>query len=123
MNDLIKYGWIKRDLSDIKYKKEFLTISILMRTFKSQEIENFQYVLIDKYFIKENNLYFIGNNEIYSIDLNINFNQDIYKEPLVEYKKIKLISKYSINNILKYELISNQLKRDIRLNKILKSNI
>ena len=76
MNDLIKYGWIKRDLSDIKYKKEFLTISILMRTFKSQEIENFQYVLIDKYFIKENNLYFIGNNEIYSIDLNINFNQD-----------------------------------------------
>ena len=123
MNDLIKYGCIKRDLSDIKYKKEFLTISILMRTFKSQEIENFQYVLIDKYFIKENNLYFIGNNEIYSIDLNINFNQDIYKEPLVEYKKIKLISKYSINNIFKYELISNQLKRDIRLNKILKSNI
>jgi len=119
MINLVKYGWIKMDISDSIYKTKFHTISILMRTFKSQEIENFQYVLIDQYFIKEDNLYFIGNNEIYSINLNDYFHQDIYKDPEGDYKKIKFICKYNIENIFIYELISDQLRRDKILNVIL----
>ena len=57
MDDLIKYGWIERDLTNYEMGLVFLRISTLMRAYKSQEIENFQYVLIDKYFIdSENNL-------------------------------------------------------------------
>ena len=118
MIDLVKYGWIKRDISDSIYKTKFHTISILMTTFGSKD-ENFQYVLIDQYFIKEDNLYFIGNNEIYSINLNDYFHQDIYKDPEGDYKKIKFICKYNIENIFAYELISDQLRRDKRLNTIL----
>ena len=51
MIDLVKYGWIKRDISDSIYKTKFHTISILMTTFGSKD-ENFQYVLIDQYFIQ-----------------------------------------------------------------------
>ena len=120
MNELIEYGWIKRDLSDLKYKNKFHRISILMRIFKSQEIENFQYVLINEYFINKNNLYFIGNEEVYSIDLNDDFNIDIYKDTEGEYNKIKFICKYSIENIIKFELISNKHKRDKRIDEIIK---
>jgi hypothetical protein len=93
-----------------------------MRVYKSQEIKNFQYVLIDKYFIdSENNLYFLGNGQVYSIDLNDDF---CYKSDLEslenDYKKIKFICKYSINNIFKYELVSDKYKRDKRINEILK---
>ena len=109
MNNLIKYGWVKREFNTV-YKKRFQMISILMRIFKSQEIENFEYVLIDEYFIdKNNNLYFIGNNEVYSIDLNDDFNIDIYKDPEGDYKKIKFICEYNIDNIFKYEFESDEL--------------
>ena len=120
MNKLIDYGWTKRELSDTKYKKRFHRISILMRIFKSQEIDNFEYVLIDEYFIdNKNNLYFIGNNEVYCIDLNNDFDSDIYKDTKGDYDKIKFICEYSIENIVKFELISNELKRDKRINDII----
>ena len=122
MNDLIKYGWVERDLTNYEVGFVFLRISTLMRVYKSQEIKNFQYVLIDKYFIdSENNLYFLGNGQVYSIDLNDDF---CYKSDLEslenDYKKIKFICKYSINNIFKYELVSDKYKRDKRINEILK---
>jgi hypothetical protein len=120
MNELIEYGWIKRDLSDKKHKNKFQRISILMNAYKAQDIENFEYVLIDKYFIDKNNLYFIGNGEIYCIDLNDDFNIDIYKDPEGDYNKIKFICKYSIENIIKFELISNKYKRDKRIDEIIK---
>ena len=119
MTELINYGWIKRDPSNLKYKDKFHRISILMRIFKSQEIEDFQYVLINEYFINKNNLYFIGNNEIYTIDLNDDFNLDIYKDTKEDYDKIKFIAEYSIENIIKFELISNELKREKRINDII----
>lgn len=120
MSDLIKYGWIKREFNTV-YKKRFQRISILMRAYKPSEMENFEYVLIDEYFIdKNNNLYFIGNNEVYSIDLNDDFNMDIYKDPEGDYKKIKFICKFDMYNILKYELVSNKYKREKRINEILK---
>jgi hypothetical protein len=122
MDDLIKYGWVERDLTNYEVGFVFLRISTLMRVYKSQEIKNFQYVLIDKYFIdSENNLYFLGNGQVYSIDLNDDF---CYKSDLEslenDYKKIKFICKYSINNIFKYELVSDKYKRDKRINEILK---
>ena len=119
MQDLKKYGW-NDDKFDSIYKRKFQRISILMRIFKSQEIDNFEYVLIDKYFIDtKNNLYFIGNNEVYSIDLNDDFNLDINIDPKSDYNKIKFICKYSIENIIKFELISNELKRDKRIAEII----
>ena len=120
MNDLIKYGWIERDFTNYEMGFRFRTISILMRAYKSQEIDNFEYVLIDKYFIDNNNsLYFIGNNEIYSIYLNDNFNEDIYKDTEGDYKKIKFICEYTMYNVFKYELVSNKYKREKRINEIL----
>lgn len=124
MDDLIKYGWIERDLTNYEMGFRFRTISILMRAYKSQEIDNFEYVLIDKYFIDNNNsLYFIGNNEIYSIDLSDDFNIDIYRDPEGDYKKIKFICEYTMDNIFKYELVSNKYKREKRINEILDSRV
>lgn len=95
---------------------------MLIRIFKSQEIENFEYVIINEYFIDKNkNLYFIANNEVYSINLNDDFNFNNLKSSLeTDYIKIKFICEYSIDNIFKYELISNKYKREQRLNEILK---
>lgn len=76
-------------------------------------------MLIDEYFIDKNNsLYFIGNNEVYSIDLNDDFNFDNIDFEC-DYKKIKFICVYSLDNIFKYELISDKYKREQRLNEIL----
>jgi hypothetical protein len=121
MDDLIKYGWIERDLTNYEMGLVFLRISTLMRAYKSQEIENFQYVLIDKYFIdSENNLYFLGNSQVYNIDLNDDF---CYKSDLEslenDYKKIKFICEYTMYNVFKYELVSNKYKREKRINEIL----
>ena len=118
MHELINYGWLKREASDIKYKNKFQRISILMAAYKSLEIENFQYVLIEQYFISDNNLYFIGNDEIYSIDLNDDFNLDFYKDSKGDYDKIKFICKYSKENIIKFELLSNEFKREKRLKEL-----
>jgi hypothetical protein len=119
MNDLIKYGWIKAEFNTI-YKRKFHRISTLMRIFKSQEIDNFEYVLVDEYFIDKNNsLYFIANNEIYKIDLNDEFNFDNTNFEN-DYKKIKFICKYSLDDIFKHELVSDKYKRDKRINEILK---
>lgn len=120
MIDLIKYGWIENEFNTI-YKRKFQRIALLMRSYKSQEIDNFEYVLVDKYFIDNNNsLYFIGNNEVYSIDLNDDF---CYKSDLEslekDYKKIKFICKYNIENIFTYELVSNKYKREKRINEII----
>lgn len=115
MEELIKYGWTIRQY-DTVYKLRFLRISVLMRVFKSREIENFEYVLIDQYFIDNNNLYFIGNNEVYSIDLNDDFN---YYDLELDYKKVKFICKYSIEKIIELELISPKYKRDKRINEVL----
>lgn len=119
MDELVKYGWIKREFDTI-YKRRFQRVSILMRAYKPGEIDNFEYVLIDKYFIDTNkNLYFIGNNEVYSIDLNDDFCEDIYKDPESDYKKIKFVCDYTLDNIIKYELVSNKYKREKRINEIL----
>lgn len=119
MDELIKLGWKKREFDSV-YKNRFQKISILMRAYKSKEIKDFEYVLIDHYFIdNSNNLYFIGNKEIYCIDLNDDFNIDIYKDPKGDYRKIKYICEYSIDNIIKYELLSNEYKREKRINEIL----
>ena len=64
MNDLIKYGWIKAEFNTI-YKRKFHRISTLMRIFKSQEIDNFEYVLIDEYFIDKNNSLYFKKIKIY----------------------------------------------------------
>lgn len=121
MNNLIKYGWVKSEFNS-PYKKKFHRIAMLIRIFKSQEIENFEYVIINEYFIDKNkNLYFIANNEVYSINLNDDFNFNNLKSSLeTDYIKIKFICEYSIDNIFKYELISNKYKREQRLNEILK---
>lgn len=119
MDNLIKYGWVKSKFNS-PYKKKFHRISMLMRIFKSQEIDNFEYVLIDEYFIDKNSsLYFIGNNEVYSIDLNDDFNFDNIDFE-IDYKKIKFICKYSLDNIFKYDLISNRYKREKKINELLK---
>ena len=118
MNDLIKYGWIKAEFNTI-YKRKFHRISTLMRIFKSQEIDNFEYVIINEYFIdKNNNLYFIANYEIYRIELNDDFNYDNSNFES-DYKKIEFICKYSLDDIFKHELISDKYKRDIRINELL----
>lgn len=120
MNNLIKYGWVKSEFNS-PYKKKFHRIAMLMRIFKSQEINNFEYVMINEYFMDKNNsLYFIGNNEVYSIDLNDDFNFDNIDFEC-DYKKIKFICVYSLDNIFKYELISDKYKREQRLNEILNS--
>jgi hypothetical protein len=120
MDNLIEYGWVESEFNTI-YKRKFQRIALLMRAYKSQEIEKFQYVLIDKYFIdSENNLYFLGNSQVYSIDLNDDF---CYKSDLEslenDYKKIKFICEYTIDNIFKYELVFNKYKREKRINEIL----
>jgi hypothetical protein len=118
MDILIKYGWIKAEFNTI-YKRKFHRISTLMRIFKSQEIDNFEYVLIDEYFIDKNNfLYFITNNEIFKIYLNDEFNFDNTNFEN-DYKKIKFICKYSLDDIFKHELVSDKYKRDKRINEIL----
>jgi hypothetical protein len=123
MIDLIKLGWIKREFTS-PYRFRFQRISILMRAYKSKEIENFEYVLIDKYFIdSNNNLYFIGNNEVYSIDLNDDFYIDIYKDPEGDYRKIKYVCSYNYDNIIKYELASNKYLREKRIDNLLNSKI
>lgn len=121
--DLIKLGWIKRDISDYTYKNRFLKISQLMRTFKSQEIENFIYVLINEYFIDNDNLYFFGNDEIYSIDLNDDFSYNCEDINLLigDYKKIKFVCKLTSENIIKHGLISKEFKRDEKISDLLDS--
>jgi hypothetical protein len=116
MDDLIKYGWIKSQFNST-YEEKFRRIALLMRIFRSQEIDNFKYVIINEYFIdKSDKLYFIGNDEIYKIDLNDNFNYENYDD---DWRKIKFICEYNIDNIFKYELFSNKYKRDKRITEIL----
>jgi hypothetical protein len=119
--DLIKWGWIKRDISDYIYKNRFLKISQLMRTFKSQEIENFLYVLINEYFIDNNNLYFFGNEEVYSIDLNDDFiyNCEDINLLVEDYKKIKFVCKLTLEDVIKHGLISKEFKRDKKISDLL----
>jgi hypothetical protein len=120
MNKLIEFGWILSS-NNFEYINKLRRCMFLMRLFKPLEIENFTYTLIDKYFIdNSSNLYFIGNNEVYSININEDFNylKDSIDSCLEDYKKIKFICKYSIDNIYTYELISIDLKREKRINEI-----
>jgi hypothetical protein len=92
-----------------------------MRT-KSHEIKNFIYVLIDVYFIDDNNnLYFFGNDDVYSVDLNDSFNYNYTDIDLCwdDYKKIKFICKLTLENIIEHELVSKQFRRDKKISDLL----
>jgi hypothetical protein len=117
MDNLTEYGWVSYPnlFSDVHGDK-LRRCMFLIRLFKKY------YLLIDKYFIDNiNNLYFIGNNDIYAINLNDDFNysKDVIDYCLEDYNKIKHICEYSLDNIIKYELISSKYKRDKRIREIL----
>jgi len=119
--DLIKWGWTERDRSDQEFSRLFHRISALMRT-KSHEIKNFIYVLIDVYFIDDNNnLYFFGNDDVYSVDLNDSFNYNYTDIDLCwdDYKKIKFICKLTLENIIEHELVSKEFRRDKKISDLL----
>jgi len=105
MNELIKYGWIKRDFNSDEYKLIFLRISTLIRLFNKKE--NFEYLIIDYYFVSNNNLYFIYNEIIYCLNLYIGFN---YKSDLIDlekdFNKIIPIDSFSIEKIIELDIIS-----------------
>lgn len=118
MNELINYGWIKRDFNSDEYKLIFLRISTLIRLFNKKE--NFEYLIIDYYFILNNNLYFIYNKIIYCVNLDIGFN---YKSDLInlekDFNKINLIDNFSIEKIIELDIISKEYIRDKKINKII----
>jgi hypothetical protein len=118
MDKLIEYGWISStNLFNDIHGDRLRRCMFLIRLFEKY------YLLVDKYFLDINNLYFIGNNKVYVIDINEDFNysKDSIDSCLEDYKKIKFLCKYNLENIFKYELISDQLRRDKRLNVILNS--